>query len=285
MTRDPRHDILFTPMQIGKLRWRKIASTRCRTAMAAVIATPLPWSRCARTKAGERLGRDLHRTRSPSSEITPFIEQHLWDDRDIPACAYGRAMKSHGALAGISLPIPASTARTSIRARCRWPSPADRSPPSPPIRCRPGRWTGKTSATCAVGSATRFAAASRPVSTWSAAHGAHGFGILQHFLSRATNQRTDEYGGSLEDRGRFLREVVEEAAREETRGEMAVSLRMSLHEGGAFGFQRRVARLHRNARRPARHLGSGAWHWENCSGTSRFKPEERRRIWSVGSAI
>jgi dimethylamine/trimethylamine dehydrogenase len=27
-------------------------------------------------------------------------------------------------------------------------------------------------------------------------YGAHGFGILQHFLSRATNHRTDEYGGS-----------------------------------------------------------------------------------------
>ena len=40
----------------------------------------------------------------PSSEITPFIEQHLWEDKDIPAmAAMAEAMKSHGALAGIQM--------------------------------------------------------------------------------------------------------------------------------------------------------------------------------------
>ncbi len=29
---------------------------------------------------------------------------------------------------------------------------------------------------------------------------AHGHGVFQHFLSTATNQRSDEYGGSLENR-------------------------------------------------------------------------------------
>ena len=32
----------------------------------------------------------------------------------------------------------------------------------------------------------------------------HGLGIFQHFLSRATNFRNDEYGGSLENRARLL---------------------------------------------------------------------------------
>ena len=39
-------------------------------------------------------------------------------------------------------------------------------------------------------------------------YGAHGFGIFQHFLSRATNQRSDEYGGNLENRSSFVNEVV-----------------------------------------------------------------------------
>jgi len=39
-------------------------------------------------------------------------------------------------------------------------------------------------------------------------HGAHGFLICQ-FLSQLTNRRTDEYGGSLENRCRFLFEVYE----------------------------------------------------------------------------
>ena len=37
----------------------------------------------------------------------------------------------------------------------------------------------------------------------------HGY-LLHHFLSRAPNNRTDEYGGSLENRVRLLREMLEE---------------------------------------------------------------------------
>jgi len=43
-------------------------------------------------------------------------------------------------------------------------------------------------------------------------HGAHGY-LFSGFLSRQWNQRTDEYGGSLENRARFLCEAVTEAKR------------------------------------------------------------------------
>ncbi|MGA1863220.1 NADH:flavin oxidoreductase [Deferribacter thermophilus] len=39
-------------------------------------------------------------------------------------------------------------------------------------------------------------------------HGAHGY-LINQFLSPVTNRRTDEYGGSLENRVRFLKEVLE----------------------------------------------------------------------------
>ncbi|MEG2541032.1 MAG: NADH:flavin oxidoreductase, partial [Clostridia bacterium] len=39
-------------------------------------------------------------------------------------------------------------------------------------------------------------------------HAAHGY-LLQQFLSPNTNQRTDEYGGSFENRLRFIKEIVE----------------------------------------------------------------------------
>jgi len=39
-------------------------------------------------------------------------------------------------------------------------------------------------------------------------HGAHGY-LINQFMSPLTNLRTDEYGGSLENRGRFLKEIVE----------------------------------------------------------------------------
>ncbi|WP_419956207.1 NADPH dehydrogenase NamA [Neobacillus niacini] len=39
-------------------------------------------------------------------------------------------------------------------------------------------------------------------------HGAHGY-LINEFLSPLSNKRTDEYGGSAENRYRFLREIIE----------------------------------------------------------------------------
>lgn len=40
-------------------------------------------------------------------------------------------------------------------------------------------------------------------------HGAHGY-LINEFLSPLTNKRTDEYGGNLENRLRFLKEIIVE---------------------------------------------------------------------------
>lgn len=40
-------------------------------------------------------------------------------------------------------------------------------------------------------------------------HASHGY-LIQQFLSPATNHRTDEYGGSLENRMRFLNEIIDD---------------------------------------------------------------------------
>lgn len=40
-------------------------------------------------------------------------------------------------------------------------------------------------------------------------HGAHGY-LINEFLSPLTNKRTDYYGGSLENRARFLKEIIKE---------------------------------------------------------------------------
>lgn len=57
---------------------------------------------------------------------------------------------------------------------------------------------------------TAFGEAARRAKSWGAdaiqLHGAHGF-LINQFLSPLTNRRTDEYGGSIENRSRFLLEV------------------------------------------------------------------------------
>ncbi|MEM7550161.1 MAG: alkene reductase [Bacteroidota bacterium] len=55
-------------------------------------------------------------------------------------------------------------------------------------------------------------------------HGANGY-IIDQFLQDGTNKRTDEYGGNIENRARFLFEVLEETI--SIWGENKVGLRLS----------------------------------------------------------
>ena len=272
---ESRYDILFEPVRIGP----KVAKNRfyqvphCN---GGGYRDPSAVAEMRRTKAEGGWGvifteqTEIH----PSSEITPFIEQHLWEDKDIPAlAAMAEAMKSGGALAGIQL------AYSGING----PNLYSREVPlavtggpiltftSDPVQARTmdrqdirdlRRWFRNA-----------FRRSQSAGFDLVCLYGAHGFGILQHFLSRATNQRSDEYGGSLENRARFLREVVDEA-REETRGEMAISLRLSLHEQGALGLSNAELRefIEMHGELPdIWDLAQGTW--AECSGTSRFVPE------------
>lgn len=56
-------------------------------------------------------------------------------------------------------------------------------------------------------------------------HGAHGY-LIHEFLSPLSNQRTDEYGGSLENRMRFLLEIVD-AVQKEWPAHKPLSVRLS----------------------------------------------------------
>ena len=59
-------------------------------------------------------------------------------------------------------------------------------------------------------------------------HGAHGW-LFSQFLSPATNWRTDEYGGSIENRARFPLRVLK-AVREAVGNDFLVEFRISADE-------------------------------------------------------
>ncbi|HEY2012550.1 MAG TPA: alkene reductase [Bryobacteraceae bacterium] len=57
--------------------------------------------------------------------------------------------------------------------------------------------------------------------------------LIAQFLNAGTNRRTDEYGGSLVNRSRFLFEVVESVLREVDADRVGIKI-SPMHEGGAF---------------------------------------------------
>ena len=105
-------------------------------------------------------------------------------------------------------------------------------------------------------------------------YAAHGLNTIGQFLSRKYNLRSDGYGGSLENRARLLREMLEDTL-DEVDGRAAVACRITVDElVGADGIDRPdiegvlglVGEL------------PNVWdfvvgEWENDSSTSRFAPE------------
>lgn len=59
-------------------------------------------------------------------------------------------------------------------------------------------------------------------------HASHGY-LIQQFLSPATNRRTDEYGGSLENRMRFLLEIID-GVREKCGRDFPLIVRLTVDE-------------------------------------------------------
>ena len=274
--RDQRYDILFEPMDIGPVtaKNRFYQVPHCN---GGGYRDPSAAAEMRGIKAEGGWGVifteqcEMHHT----SEITPFIELRLWEDKDIPMLRrMSEKMKTHGALAGIQLAysgingpnlyskeVPLAVSAMPIRTFTNDPVQA-RALDKTDIRDL-RRWF--------VNAAKRSKDAGFDLICL---YGAHGFGIFQHFLSRATNQRSDEYGGSLENRARFVREVISDM-RDAVGDTMALTLRVSLDETiGDLGFSNAEVRdfIEMNRDLPDLwDLAQGTW--EDCSGPSRFKEE------------
>ncbi|QIE48003.1 NADH:flavin oxidoreductase (plasmid) [Pseudohalocynthiibacter aestuariivivens] len=274
--RDPRYDILFEPMQIGPVtaKNRFYQVPHCN---GGGYRDPSAAAEMRGIKAQGGWGVifteqcEMHHT----SEITPFIELRLWEDKDIPQLRrMSEKMKEHGALAGIQLAysgingpnfytkeVPLAPSAQPIRTFTNDPLQARALSKSDIRDLR--RWF--------VNAAKRSKEAGFDLICL---YGAHGFGIFQHFLSRVTNHRSDEYGGSLENRARFVNEVVADM-REAVGDTIGITLRVSLDETiGQLGFSNAEVRdfIEMNKDLPDLwDLAQGTW--EDCSGPSRFKEE------------
>ncbi len=155
---------------------------------------------------------------APEGRITPG-DAGIWADKHVePLARINRFVKAQGAVPGIQL---AHAGRKASAAR-PWDGSAH-------LANIAGGWDTIAPSAIAFGGGldkvpramTRediarvqrdfVAAAQRSLTAgyaWLELHAAHGY-LLQEFLSPLANQRTDDYGGSFENRTRFLRETTE----------------------------------------------------------------------------
>ena len=144
----------------------------------------------------------------PSSDDLPYPGASLWDEGDIRSHALmTEKVHEHGALAGVELWLGGSRAQNlftrevgldvaSLPNAAGYPGQTRAMDKSDIRDVR--QWHRKA--------ALRAKEAEFDIVYVYATHGY----MLSHFLSPVTNTRTDEYGGSLENRVRLVRELIEE---------------------------------------------------------------------------
>ncbi|MEM7122766.1 MAG: FAD-dependent oxidoreductase [Pseudomonadota bacterium] len=275
MTRDPRYDILFEPVQIGPVtaRNRFYQVPHCN-GMGRTFPSSMARMRGVKAEGGwaviatEQI--DIH----PTADITPATEGRLWSDEDIPYLArMCDAVHEHDSLALIELthngkfvtnaysrevpifpshmpvvgtfPVQARAMdKQDIRDYRRWHLDA----------VKRSKKAGFDIVCC---------------------YAAHNLSLAGQFMLRRYNHRTDEYGGSLENRVRLFREITEEA-KDAVGDTMGVVARFAVDElRGADGME-----WDKEGREIIEMLAElpDLWdvnvaEWHNDSQTSRFSEE------------
>jgi dimethylamine/trimethylamine dehydrogenase len=283
--RDPRYDILFEPVKIGPVtaRNRFFQVPHCN-GMGYRDPSGEAAMRRVKAEGGWAVVCTEQVEIHPTSDIGPFIELRLWDDQDMPAIArIADQIHEGGALAGIEL------AHNGLNS----PNLISRETPLGPQHLPVVSWNldpvqarAMTKADIVdlrkwhADSVHRSLAAGYDIVY---VYAGHAIGGLHHFLSRRYNNRTDEYGGSLENRIRLIREILEDT-REIADGKAAVACRISVDELlGDEGITR--AEMEDVFGIIGEHpdlwdlvLGS----WEDDSVTSRFGPEAEQEPYVTG---
>ncbi len=211
----------------------------------------------------------------PTSDLSPFAEGRLWDDRDIPAMVLMTdAVHEHGSLAGIELAHNGCHAQNLMtRAPSLAPSDMSMHMPSP----RQARAMDKSD----IADLRRWHADAARRSLTAGfdiiyVYAGHHMTTAHHFLLPQYNDRMDEYGGSLENRLRLTRELLEDTL-EICDGKAGVAFRFAVDEMmGADGMQaseegRAVVEL--LAEMPDLWDVNVAG-WDNDSLTTRFEPQD-----------
>lgn len=225
MARNPQHDILFEPVEIGPktLRNRFYQAPHC-TSFGSDLPGAQAYIRQMKAEGGWAAVNTEFCSVHPSSDAFPLVSARLWDEADIERLALTAELAhENGALAGVELwhggcvvgnlesrmparSVSQMTDESLYSSSCYQLDKAG-------IREIQG-WYAEA--------ARRAVVAGFDIIN---IEGAECGALTQHFFMAKFNRRTDEYGGSVDNRARFWVETVEQV-REAVDGQCAVTARL-----------------------------------------------------------
>ncbi len=229
MTRDARYDVLFEPLKIGPVtaKNRFYQVPHCN---GMGFNWPQTHAKMREVKAegGWAVICTEECMIHPTSDYTPEPQARLWDDYDVRCLELMvEGVHRYGALAGVQL------AHNGVGAQNLY----SRMPPIGPshqasVENQPTHTRGMNKKDFREfrrwhrNAALRAKKADADIVY---VYAGHDSTLLMHFLSARRNQRSDEYGGSLENRVRLFREVLEET-RDAVGDRCAIAIRMAVDE-------------------------------------------------------
>jgi dimethylamine/trimethylamine dehydrogenase len=164
----------------------------------------------------------------PSGDHSPWMGGRLWEDRDIPVMArMCDAVHAHGALAGCELN------HAGVMAANRYSRDVPLAPSHVPVAL-PDPVQARAMDLSDIRELRRWhrdAALRARDAGFDIiyVYAGHQLSTISHFLSPYRNRRSDAYGGSLENRARLLREILEDT-REAVGQTCAIACRLSVDE-------------------------------------------------------
>jgi len=233
MARNPRYDILFEPVKIGPVTAR---NRFYGVPHAAGMTNAMPHMRAAfrgtKAEGGWGVVCTGYVSIHPSSDDAPLPFATLWDENDIRSHALMTdAVHQHGALAGIELWHGGGSVINRV----------SRTPPLSPsgISWMPthvnfmgnqrSKAMDRDDIRALLGWQAEAARKARRAG-FDIVYVYAGMGYLPYeFLLPEWNRRTDAYGGTVANRVRIVRELLE-VTHEAVAGQCAVALRISLEE-------------------------------------------------------
>ena len=228
MPRDPRYDILFQPLQIGPVttKNRFFQVPHC-TGMGYLRPRTLAAMREVKAEGGWGVVCTEYNSIHPSSDDLRNVSASLWDDSDVRA---HRLMTdnvhAYGALAGAELWYGGVRSANLMSREVALDLDSMPNSVGHPFQTRAMDKTDiKTFRRWHRKAALRAKEAEFDIVYVYATHGY----LLANFLNPECNTRGDEYGGSLENRVRLVRELIEET-KEAVGDRCAVAVRFAADE-------------------------------------------------------